>query len=106
MIGLKMQGLDAVLIDAYSQFCLRAASLMGAWVGEGSRGLPTRMERWSVLSSPHVHKTAWTQFERRTYNRQLSIGGLHSSLVSKYIWYIQRHAPPDVSLHADIHETV
>lgn len=59
-----------------------------------------RIQKWSVLSSPHVHKTAWSQFERRTHYRQLHFRDIVATgeLGRRLIWYLQLHAPPDVAL--------
>ena len=95
VIGLT--GLDNVLVDAYGKFLADAGRALGAIVGS-PRTLPPAIERWSVLSSPHVHKTAWTQFERRTHQRTVRFGNLHPELVGRMIWYSKVHVPPDVQL--------
>lgn len=102
-IDMIIKGLNVPLLDGYAQFCLDSARNMGAKC-RGVTALPTRIERWSVLSSPHVHKTTWTQLERRTHGRILCLYGLHSELVPKYIWYVQQHTPPDVKFESFIHK--
>jgi small subunit ribosomal protein S10 len=42
-------------------------------VVRGPIPLPTRIEKFTVLRSPHVNKKAREQFERRTHKRLLDI---------------------------------
>ena len=39
----------------------------------GPLPLPTRINRWTVLRSPHVNKKSREQFERRTHQRLIDI---------------------------------
>lgn len=100
-----MRGYDAVLVEAFGRFCLESGRGLGAHV-PGARSVPVETSRWSVLSSPHVHKTAWTQLERRTHRLALTLYGLRPELVRPYVWYVQQHAPPDVHLECLLHERV
>ncbi len=97
-VSIVLRGLDVVLVRAYAGFAARAAQNMGAWDVRGPAGLPMTVRRWSILSSPHVHKTAWTQFERRTHRHALVVGGIVPRLVKPYLWYIGQHAPPNVDI--------
>jgi ribosomal protein S10 len=100
-----IRGLSIPLIDAYATFCRAIGSSMGAIV-PGATSLPTRIQKWSVLSSPHVHKTAFTQLERRVYGRTVKLYGLHPENMSKFVWYIGQYAPPDVKFECYMHEYI
>lgn len=101
---IKTKGPNYQLLDAFTDFCVTVGRALGAHV-PGPRSLPIQIKKWSVLSSPFAHKTAWTQFERRTHTKLVSIYGLPDvELQKRFIWYIERHAPPDVSFECALHE--
>mmetsp|Transcript_1442 Transcript_1442/g.2970 ORF Transcript_1442/g.2970 Transcript_1442/m.2970 type:complete len:162 (-) Transcript_1442:430-915(-) len=54
---------------------VRTSALKMGLKVSGAIPLPTTIEKWSFLKSPFVHKKAWTQWERRTYNRIIEIYG-------------------------------
>lgn len=93
------------LLDAFASFVLETREAVGG-TGTGMRTPRMAVQKWSVLSSPHVHKTAWTQFERRTHERVLQIRGLGGELARRMIWYLQQHAPPDVRIKCTMYEYV
>ncbi|PJF19921.1 hypothetical protein PSACC_00264 [Paramicrosporidium saccamoebae] len=103
-LNVLIRGLSIPLLDAYLRFCLSAAHSLSSPTRHGA--LPTRIQRWSVLSSPHVHKTAWTQLERRVHRRVFGVYGMHEEVIPKFIWYVERHAPPDMKLEFSIHDYV
>jgi ribosomal protein S10 len=105
-MDLKLYGPDCMMLDAYSRFCIASGRAAGALMPDGPTMLPLRIQKWSVLSSPHVHKTAWTQLERRTYARGVSIRGLQGDALKRYWWYIQQHCPPDVRLECTMHDYI
>ena len=55
-------------MEAYSRYVMH----LGAVV-RGPIPLPSRIERYTVLSSPHVDKKARQQFEIRTHKRLIDI---------------------------------
>jgi len=60
------------MIDRSAQEIVDTARKTGAMV-RGPIPLPTRMERFTVLRSPHVNKKARDQFEIRTHKRIMDI---------------------------------
>ena len=48
-------------------------SLVNAIVGALTVPLPTRIERYTVLRSPHIDKKSREQFELRTHKRLIDI---------------------------------
>jgi small subunit ribosomal protein S10 len=88
-----------VLLDPFVGFVRHVADATGLRLVRGPAPLPTAIERWTVLSSPFVHKTARTQFERRTHRRVLLLAGIHDrSVLERLTWYLGRHVPVDVQL--------
>lgn len=71
-IRIKLKGYDHKLIDQSVQEIVDAASRTGARVA-GPIPLPTKIEKYCVLRSPHVDKKSRDQFEIRTYKRLLDI---------------------------------
>lgn len=71
-IRIRLKGYDHKLIDQSVQEIVDAARKTGAKVA-GPIPLPTKIERFCVLRSPHVDKKSRDQFEIRTYKRLLDI---------------------------------
>ena len=69
-----------------------------------TKNLEMAIKKWSVLKSPHVHKTTWSQYERRTHGRQLLVFNLTQDLVDKSLWYLNKHLVDGVWIEADIVE--
>ena len=71
-IRIRLKAFDHRLIDQSTQEIVETAKRTGAQV-RGPIPLPTRMERFTVLISPHVNKDARDQYEIRTHKRLIDI---------------------------------
>lgn len=71
-IRIRLKAFDHRLIDQSTQEIVETAKRTGAQV-RGPIPLPTRKERFTVLTSPHVNKDARDQYEIRTHKRVLDI---------------------------------
>ena len=71
-IRIRLKAFDYRLIDQSAQEIVETAKRTGAVV-KGPVPLPTRIERFDILRSPHVNKTSRDQFEIRTHKRLLDI---------------------------------
>ncbi|WP_376696374.1 30S ribosomal protein S10 [Wenzhouxiangella sp. EGI_FJ10305] len=71
-IRIRLKGFDHRLIDRSTQEIVDTAKRTGAQV-RGPIPLPTRKERYTLLTSPHVNKDARDQYEIRTHKRLLDI---------------------------------
>ena len=71
-IRIRLKAFDYKLIDQSAQEIVDTAKRTGALV-IGPVPLPTRIERFDLLSSPHVYKKARDQFEIRTHQRLMDI---------------------------------
>ena len=71
-IRIRLKAFDYKLIDQSAQEIVNTAKRTGAVV-KGPVPLPTRIERFDLLSSPHVYKKARDQFEIRTHQRLMDI---------------------------------
>jgi small subunit ribosomal protein S10 len=71
-IRIRLKAFDHRLIDQSAQEIVDTARRTGAQI-RGPIPLPTRKERFTVLTSPHVNKDARDQYEIRTHKRLLDI---------------------------------
>ena len=71
-IRIRLKGFDHKLLDQATQEIVGTAQRTGARVA-GPIPLPTKIERYTVLRSPHVDKRSQEQFEIRTHKRLMDI---------------------------------
>ena len=71
-IRIKLKAFDHKLIDQSAVEIVETAKRTGARV-KGPIPLPTKMERFTILISPHVDKDARDQYEIRTHKRLMDI---------------------------------
>ena len=72
VIRIRMEAYDHAILDQSAVEIVDTAKRTGSIV-HGPIPLPTRIERYTVLSSPHVDKKARQQFEIRTHKRLIDI---------------------------------
>ena len=71
-IKIRMESYDHEALDKSALELVDTAKRTGARV-QGPIPLPTRIERYTVLSGPHIDKKARQQFEIRTHKRLIDI---------------------------------
>lgn len=71
-IRIRMEAYDHSVLDQSVSEIVDTAKRTGAVV-HGPIPLPTRIERYTVLRSPHIDKTSREQFEIRTHKRLVDI---------------------------------
>ena len=71
-IRIRLKAFDYRLIDQSALEIVDTAKRTGAVV-HGPVPLPTRIERYTVLRSPHIDKKSREQFEIRTHKRLVDI---------------------------------
>ena len=71
-IRIRLKAFDHRLIDQSAREIVETARRTGAQV-RGPIPLPTKIERYTVLVSPHVNKDARDQYELRTHKRLMDI---------------------------------
>jgi len=69
---IRLKAFDHRLIDKSTQEIVETAKRTGAQI-RGPIPLPTRIERFTILVSPHVDKDARDQYEIRTHKRLIDI---------------------------------
>ena len=71
-IRVRLRAFDAEIIDQSAKSIVNAVVRAGAKVS-GPVPLPTKINKYTVLKSPHVNKKAREQFEMRTHKRLIDI---------------------------------
>ena len=71
-IRIRLKAFDHRLIDRSAREIVETAKRTGAQI-RGPIPLPTKMERFTILISPHVNKGARDQYEIRTHKRLMDI---------------------------------
>jgi len=71
-IRVRLRAYDHRILDQSTKEIVNTAKRTGAQV-RGPIPLPTRIEKFTVLRSPHVDKKSREQFEIRTHKRLLDI---------------------------------
>lgn len=71
-IRIRLKAFDHRLIDKSAREIVDTAKRTGATV-RGPVPLPTKVERYTVLISPHVNKDARDQYELLTHKRLMDI---------------------------------
>jgi len=71
-IRIRLKAYDHEVIDTSARKIVDTVVRTGAKVA-GPIPLPTKINRWTVLRSPHVDKKSREQFEIRTHKRLLDI---------------------------------
>ncbi|KPJ77212.1 MAG: 30S ribosomal protein S10 [Planctomycetes bacterium SM23_25] len=71
-IRIRMEAYDHRVLDQSAVEIVETSKRTGARV-KGPIPLPTRIERYTVLRSPHIDKKSREQFEIRTHKRVIDI---------------------------------
>jgi small subunit ribosomal protein S10 len=95
-IRIRMEAYDHEILDQSAVNLVEKAKETGAKVS-GPIPLPTGIERYTVLRSPHVDKKSREQFEIRTHKRLIDITEPTSKTVN---------AISNVTMPAGVHITV
>ena len=71
-IRIRLQAFEHTILDQSTKDIVETVLKSGAQV-VGPIPLPTKIERFTVNRSPHVHKKSMEQFEIRTHKRVIEI---------------------------------
>lgn len=72
IIRIRLKAFDHMLIDKSAKEIVDTAKRTGAQV-RGPVPMPTHIEKFTILISPHVNKNARDQYEIRTHSRLVTI---------------------------------
>ena len=79
-IRIKVRGYDHRLVDQSVEQIVETAERTGAVIA-GPVPLPTKIEKFCVIRSPHIDKDSREQFEIRTHKRLIDILGPTSKTI-------------------------
>jgi small subunit ribosomal protein S10 len=71
-IRIRLKAFDHMVLDQAAADIVRTVEKTGARI-TGPIPLPTKIQRWTVLRSPHVDKKSREQFELKTHKRLIDI---------------------------------
>ncbi|MDH5680585.1 MAG: 30S ribosomal protein S10 [Spirochaetota bacterium] len=71
-IRVRLRSFDGELVDRSAKSIVQTVKRSGAIIS-GPIPLPTRINKYTVLRSPHVNKESREQFEMRTHKRLIDI---------------------------------
>lgn len=71
-IRIRLKAFDHLVLDQAAADIVRTVEKSGGDVS-GPIPLPTKIQRWTVLRSPHVDKKSREQFELKTHKRLIEI---------------------------------
>ena len=71
-IRIKLRAYDNKILDKSTEAIVNTVKRTGANI-RGPVPLPTKIERFTVLRSPHIDKKSREQFETRTHKRLIDI---------------------------------
>ena len=71
-IRIRLKAFDHRILDQSAREIVNTAQRTGATI-RGPIPLPTRIEKYTVLRSPHIDKKSREQFEIRTHKRLVDI---------------------------------
>ncbi|HBP23278.1 MAG TPA: 30S ribosomal protein S10 [Planctomycetes bacterium] len=97
-IRIRMEAYDHEILDQSSVELVNKARETGALV-KGPIPLPTRVERYTVLRSPHGDKKSREQFELRTHKRLIDITKATPTTVNE-ISHVQMPAGVHITVKA------
>jgi len=79
-IRIRLKSFDHVVLDQAAADIVRTVTKSGATI-TGPIPLPTKVQRWTVLRSPHVDKKSREQFELKTHKRLIEISDSRAQTV-------------------------
>jgi small subunit ribosomal protein S10 len=71
-IRIRLKAFDYAVLDQAASDIVRTVEKTGATIS-GPIPLPTKVQRWTVLRSPHIDKKSREQFELKTHKRLIDI---------------------------------
>jgi len=86
-----------MVLDSYCKFVVTAGKALGINVGR-KVALPTRIQKFTVLKSPHIYKKHRVQYEIRTHARLMQVKQITGTTADIFLEYTQRNLPEGVTM--------
>ncbi len=81
-IRVRLRSFDGDLVDRSAKSIVQTVKRVGAVIS-GPVPLPTKINKFTVLRSPHVNKKSREQFEMRTHKRLIDIHNPNSDTIEE-----------------------
>lgn len=94
-LNLTLESHDHTVLDSFVEFIERSGKYCELDLS-GRVTLPTKIDRWTVLKGPHVHKQHRDQFERRLHRRLVQVRDVSGVTGEVFMDYVLRMMPPGV----------
>jgi len=99
-LTLKVRCTDEAVLDSYTQFMQRAATILNVDVSKKII-IPAHIEKRTLLKSPHIYKKHRVQYELRTHTRMIQMRELTGDTADVFLEYVQRNIPEGVSMSVE-----
>lgn len=96
-VNIKVKGADYAVLDSYCRYVITAGKALGINIG-GRVALPTRIQKFTVLKSPHIYKKHRVQYEIRTHSRLMQVKHITGTTADIFLEYIQRNLPEGIDM--------
>lgn len=102
LLTLKVRGSDEDVLDSYTQFMRRAATVLSLNVS-GNIIVPRPIEKHALLkpTSPYISKTHHMPYKPPSHDRMLQVRELTGETADIYVEYIRRNLPEGVSMSVE-----
>ncbi|PFX13183.1 putative 28S ribosomal protein S10, mitochondrial [Stylophora pistillata] len=100
LINIKYKGSDEAVLRSYTKFMTMAAKHLDIDISDRIL-LPTAIERYTILKSPHIFKKHRAQYEIRTHGRMLQVRNVTQETADVFLEYVQRNIPEGVSMKVE-----
>ncbi|EEB05836.1 mitochondrial 37S ribosomal protein RSM10 [Schizosaccharomyces japonicus yFS275] len=90
-------------LEFFADFAVRCAYYMNIPV-RGPTPLPKKIQRWTLVRSPFVHKASQENFERITYSRLLRLFNVNSETLEVLLGYLNTSIVPTISMDVTVYE--
>ncbi|XP_064403101.1 small ribosomal subunit protein uS10m-like [Halichondria panicea] len=96
-INVQVKGSDYTVLESYCRYVITAGKALDIDIG-GRVALPTRIQKFTVLKSPHIYKKHRVQYEIRTHARLMQVKRITGTTADIFLEYIQRNLPEGVNM--------
>ncbi|KAL2315465.1 37S ribosomal protein S10, mitochondrial [Schizosaccharomyces pombe] len=101
--SLKIKSFETPKLDTFTDFICRTAYYMKIPI-KGPRPLPNKVESWTLLRSPFIHKSSQENFERITHSRLIQLYSVNPVTLETFFSYLRKCNMWDLKLQAKAYE--
>ena len=99
-----VKGLDLEVTHSYAEFIRRTAVECGFKAAKGVTPLKMKVTKLTLLKSPHVYKTARSQYEKRVYGRAVKVYDADPEVGERFIEYLRTKYPAGTGASVELYK--